>query len=353
MGLPTSTKGFNKLCLSTLVAVYVLILVGAIVRSSGSGMGCPDWPRCFGKWVPPSSVSELPSDYKETFAAIRLKKNQKFISLLRLIGLDDIANKLESDKTVLAEEDFSPLKSKIEYINRVVGVVIGAMISLVMVRSFRFRKEYKKIVVAAVVAWLSVVFTGWFGSIVVSTNLTPWTVSVHLGFAFLIVGLLVYLVYATSDSQGRAMGIPIWLVWVCFILSLVQMIFGVQVREALDQVAFSFSERREEWVSMLGIEFIIHRSYSWVVFLSNGWLSYKLFKIYGHSILSTGLAVLTLGSVLTGVGMAYCGVPPFLQPLHLFMSALIFGVLLMVVLRQVNFREKMNLVEKKFIRDVK
>jgi heme a synthase len=338
MGLPTATKSFNKLCLSTLVAVYVLILVGAIVRSSGSGMGCPDWPRCFGKWIPPSSVSELPSNYKETFTAIRLKKNQKFISLLRLIGLDETANKLESDKTVLVEEDFSPLKSKIEYINRVVGVVIGAMISLVMYRSFRFRKENMKFVLAAVGAWISVVFTGWFGSIVVSTNLTPWTVSVHLGFAFLIVGLLIYLVYATSDYQERAFDIPKWLVWGCFILSLVQMIFGVQVREALDQVAFSFSERRGEWVSMLGMEFIIHRSFSWVVFFANGWLSYKLFKIYGHSILSTGLVVLTLGSVLTGVGMAYFGVPPFFQPLHLLMSALIFGVLLMVGLGKYNLK---------------
>ena len=329
----TATKGFNKLILLTLVAVYVLILVGAIVRVSGSGMGCPDWPRCFGQWIPPSSVSELPSNYKETFTAIRIKKNQKFVSLLRLIGLDDTASKMELDKTVLAEEDFSPTKSKIEYINRVVGVVIGAMISLVMLRSFRFRKVSIKIVVAACVAWLSVVFTGWFGSIVVSTNLTPWTVSVHLGFAFLIVGLLVYLVHATSDFQERANDIPSGLVWLCFILTIVQIVFGVQVREALDQVSFSFVERREEWVSMLGLEFIIHRSFSWLIFFANGWLSYKLFKIYGQSILSTGLAVLTLGSVLTGVWMAYGGVPPFLQPMHLLFSALIFGMLLWLVLK--------------------
>lgn len=338
----TATNRFNKLCLSTLVAVYILILVGAIVRSSGSGMGCPDWPRCFGKWIPPSTVSELPSDYKETFTAIRLKKNQKFISLLRLIGLEDTASKMESDKTVLAEEEFSPLKSKIEYINRVVGVVIGAMISLVMLRSFRFRKANVKIVIVAVAAWLSVVFTGWFGSIVVSTNLTPWTVSVHLGFAFLIVGLLAYLVHMSSDFQERAKDIPSLLVWLCFILSIVQIVFGVQVREALDLVAFSFSEGREEWVSMLGLEFIVHRSFSWVVFFANGRLSYKLLKIYGHSVLSTGLVVLTLGSVVTGVGMAYWGVPTFLQPIHLLMSALIFGVLWMVLLRQSVWNKKLK-----------
>ena len=111
--------------MSTLVAVYVLILVGSVVRSTGSGMGCPDWPRCFGSWIPPSSASELPDNYKEVYAASRVKKNVKFIGMLKMIGMNETASKLESDKTVLVEEDFSPLKSRIEYINRIVGVVIG------------------------------------------------------------------------------------------------------------------------------------------------------------------------------------------------------------------------------------
>ncbi|MCX8490090.1 MAG: COX15/CtaA family protein, partial [Cyclobacteriaceae bacterium] len=40
----TATTGFYKLCLSTLVAVFLLIAAGGIVRTTGSGMGCPDWP---------------------------------------------------------------------------------------------------------------------------------------------------------------------------------------------------------------------------------------------------------------------------------------------------------------------
>jgi cytochrome c oxidase assembly protein subunit 15 len=329
----TAIKGFNKLCLSTLVAVYILILVGSVVRSTGSGMGCPDWPRCFGSWVPPSSVSQLPGNYKEIYAASRIKKNVKFIGMLKAIGMSETASKLESDKTVLMEEDFSVLKSRIEYINRIVGVVIGMMISLVLLRSFKFFKTSIKIFVAALVAWLSVVFTGWFGSIVVSTNLTPWTVSVHLGFAMLIVGLLVYIVYATSTRQAELGSVSTVLVVACFSLTLIQMVFGVQVREALDQVAFTFAHSREEWISKLGSEFIIHRSFSWLVMLLNGWLSYKLVKISGNSLLSTGLAALTLGSILTGIGMAYLAVPAFLQPLHLLISALTFGTLLMILFR--------------------
>jgi cytochrome c oxidase assembly protein subunit 15 len=334
----TAIKGFNKLCLSTLVAVYVLILVGSVVRSTGSGMGCPDWPKCFGSWLPPSSANELPPDYKDIYSASRVKKNIKFVGFLRTLGMDETASKLENDKTVLMEEDFSPLKSRIEYANRVVGVIIGLMISLVLLRSFRFLKESPVIFITALAAWLSVVFTGWFGSIVVSTNLTPWTVSVHLGFAILIVGLLIFL-YSTGAENplGYAPKFT-WLLWLCLTLSTVQMILGVQVREALDQVAFSYANDRESWISRLGLEFLIHRSFSWVVFLANAWLSYKLIKNFGNNWRTTGLLGLTLLSVISGVGMAYGSVPAYLQPLHLLLSTLIFGLLLLMLLQ--NKKEK-------------
>jgi len=262
-----------------------------------------------------------------------MKKNLRFIEMLKIFGMDKTASRLESDKTVLVEEEFSLVKSRIEYANRVVGVIIGFMITLVLFRSFRFIKSNFKLFAAALVAWISVVFTGWFGSIVVSTNLTPWTVSVHLGFAFLIVAALVFLFNETNDQHTEKIGIPVWFVWLCFSLTVIQMIFGIQVRQAIDQVAFTLKDDRGEWISRLGWEFILHRSFSWVVMIGNGWLAYKLFKIYGYSLLSRGLGALTLSSIVIGVGMAYYEVPAFLQPLHLLASALTFGVLLMILLR--------------------
>src|SRR5687767_12195186 len=162
-------RSFRKLTISTLVAVYILILVGGIVRSTGSGMGCPDWPKCFGSWVPPSSESELPSNYKEIYSEYREKKNVRFSKYLRMIGMGNTADQLLNDKSVLQEADFNVTKTWIEYINRVVGVIIGFLIFAVFVSSLKFRNSDRSITIVAFLTFVLVGFQGWIGSFVVST----------------------------------------------------------------------------------------------------------------------------------------------------------------------------------------
>lgn len=322
---------FYRLTLATLVAVYFLILVGGIVRSTGSGMGCPDWPKCFGSWVPPSSVDELPANYKDIYSEYRAKKNVRFAKYLRVIGLGDTADKILNDKSVLQEADFNPTKTWIEYLNRVVGVIIGFLIFAVFISSWKFRKTNRKLTLVAFLTFVLVGFQGWIGSFVVSTNLTPWTITVHMLLAMFIVAMLIYLMNGSSDSQAFVSPVGFWLVIACMTVLLIQIVLGTQVREAIDRVALIAA--RNQWIQDIHADLFIHRSFSWIVGALHLILLWKLGKTSGLKTFPVGLILLILGTILTGAGMAYFNVPAFLQPLHLLLATVTFGMQFMLLLK--------------------
>jgi cytochrome c oxidase assembly protein subunit 15 len=325
-------RAFYKLSLSTLVAVYVLILVGGIVRSTGSGMGCPDWPKCFGNWIPPTSVAKLPPNYKEIYAEYRDKKNQRFARYLRVIGFENTANRLLNDRSLLEEADFNATKTWIEYFNRITGVLVGFLIFGVFVYSLKFRTTVPKLTIISCLALVLVAFQGWIGSFVVSTNLTPWTVTLHMFLALALVALLVYLVYNTSGDETRLNSpTAFWWLMACIAVVLVQILLGTQVREAIDAV--SRRVIRSEWISSIQAEFVIHRSFTWIVLLLHLGLVFTLRKTGLLKCFQLTLILLILGTILAGLGMAWFAVPAFLQPVHLLLATGCFGVQFLFLLK--------------------
>ncbi len=297
-------------------------------------MGCPDWPRCFGSFIPPTSIEQLPSDYKEKYAALREKKNIKFAKYLSAFGFKDTAEKILNDQSILQETEFNPVKTWIEYVNRLMGVIIGFFIIALAWQSRKFRKTEPAIFWTSISLLVLVIFQGWFGSIVVSTNLTTWTITVHMFLAILMVVLLVSLQSKTEGAERVKDNKLALLAAACIVMLFVQIFMGTEVRAAVDRVSSYLP--RSQWVQNLGNVFITHRTFSWVVLLFQVILIRKIRKTGGVKSLSLPLLILILGTFLTGVGMAYLSVPAVLQPLHLLMATITIGTEALLMFRVTN-----------------
>lgn len=289
---------------ATVSLIYLLILAGGIVRATESGMGCPDWPKCFGQWIPPVVESELPRDYKKLYA---------------LKGYEDV--------------EFNPLKTWIEYINRLLGVLVGLCVLLFFVYSL-FMRSYSTIIpLLSGIAFILVAFQGWLGSVVVSTVLREWIITAHMVLALVIVLLVQYIVVFSKfklrvlpfENQVRDIGL-IRLSWLCVVVLLVQVVLGTQVREQIDMVAKA-AVQRAQWIEQLGLIFVIHRSFSILVLaILMAWI-YRLHLLNAISKLSIlAVSVIVLIEVLAGMGLAYAHVPAILQPIHLVFGSLLLGV---------------------------
>ncbi|MDO7885427.1 COX15/CtaA family protein [Hymenobacter cheonanensis] len=346
----------------TVISIYLLILVGGIVRATGSGMGCPDWPKCFGQWVPPTEASQLPANYKQLYTAQRVAKNQKLARTLASLGFRQVAGDIFAHPTQYIETDFNPTKTWIEYINRLLGALIGIFVFVTAVVAIPYFKRDQPIFWLAVASWLLTGFQGWLGSLVVSTNLLPVMVTIHMGLALLIVALLLYAAHRArwqkkellwqqqveletlggeADEELAVVAGLQWLLWLVIGLTFVQIILGTQVREQIDQIASAAGyTQRATWVDKLGGVFEAHRTLSAIVVLANAYVGYQVWQLEAPALrrLVVGTWGLIGAELVAGLTLAAWALPAFVQPIHLTLATLLFGVqfLTLLALRRLN-----------------
>lgn len=303
-----SLKRYRRMAWITLAAVYFLILVGASVRASGAGMGCPDWPTCFGSWIPPTSEAQLPANYQEVYAELGY-----------------------------ADTRFNVVKTWTEYANRLVGVSIGFLIFLTAIYSWACRRHDPNIFNASVAAFLMVGFQGWLGAKVVGSNLQPGMITLHMLMALAIVATLLYAV--AQARRGIMASQPVssidprfekWL-YIVLALTVLQVAMGTQVREMTDFIRESQGEElRSSWIEAMPWFFYVHRSFSAVVLFANLWLAWLLVTSLGwqHTLsrLTLGMICVIGTAVLSGATLGHLGMPALVQPTHLLAAALLFGL---------------------------
>ncbi|WP_426492843.1 COX15/CtaA family protein [Hymenobacter sp. 102] len=340
MATPSFVRRFRFWGILTVVAVYVLILVGGIVRSTGSGMGCPDWPKCFGSWVPPTHISQLPANYKEIYTAQRVAKNQKLAARLERMGFHQVAGDIFAHPTQYIETDFNAVKTWIEYVNRLVGALIGVFVFGTVVFALPYWRRDPVVFWLAFASFLLTGVQGWLGSLVVSTNLLPIMVTIHMGLALLIVAMLLYAVDRSQrDTEAaaepvRALPSLALVLWSAVLLTFGQIVLGTQVREQIDLIAAAANYlNRAEWVAQLGGTFRFHRTFSAVLLLLNVYLAYQLYTLPSRQLHRLATAILGLigGEILAGVVLAYFSFPAAVQPVHLTLATLLFGAQFLAV----------------------
>ncbi len=307
------TRRFWLLAAGTIATIYALILVGGIVRATGSGMGCPDWPTCFGQWIPPTSESQLPANYQQIYA----------------------------DRGY-AETQFNVRKTWTEYLNRLLGVFTGFTILLTLIFSLPFRRYDVRVTHLAFAGFVLVGIQGWLGSRVVASNLNPVLITIHMLLAQVIVGVVIAAILRSArstlqkiDVSGLAKMIyP--LIVLSMILGLLQMVLGTQVREAVDLIAKQSNYvNRHLWIDNLPMIFAVHKYYAIGLVVFNGWLIMQLVTHTKSALLhrlNWLLAFLLLGTTVMGMSMDRLNLPIFAQPLHLWMASLIFGTQLAILI---------------------
>ena len=324
----------------SLISVYVIILAGSTVRMTGSGMGCPDWPKCFGHLIPPTSEDQLNWNPNKEFdkGLMIIKDDVLFVAKKKFLSGAEFNVQNWEEYTKHDYAKFNVTHTWVEYINRLVTVVTGLFFLLMIITSLGYWKEKKKLVLLSFFALFLMLFEAWLGKTVVDSNLAVSKITIHMLVALLIVGVLLFIHFQTRRNRSfRKDRLFRILIFTAFGLTLFQIILGIDVREFVDEQLKSLGFENKELIQLeANTNFLIHRSFSVLVVFINGWLFLRNRKLnLGYSLPNWIVAILSI-EILAGVLMFYFNFPFGTQVIHLLFAALLFGVQFYLILQERN-----------------
>ena len=308
-------RAVKKWVFATFVLTFLVIIAGGIVRTTQSGMGCPDWPKCFGLWIPPTNASQLPPDFE------------------RFLKAQDI------------DHTFNVYHTWIEYVNRLLGALLGVFAVIQFALLFSKRNINRPAFNLSVAFLIGVILTGLFGAIVVKLNLAHASISVHLFFAIALAQIQLALYMSVSGKLFKKTTGTKMRKAILFLLLIIfaQSVLGTMVRMYIDDVSSALHfEQREAWLAKTPLAFIIHRSFSWFVLAAVFYANWYCRKV---PVLANPLKKLTgiiLLSVVTGIVLYYLDMPAFAQPLHLLLAAAAITQTMFILLYTKNTTDLMK-----------
>ena len=324
-------KHFPRIVKITLISVYLIFLAGAVVRMTGSGMGCPDWPKCFGYYIPPTSEDQITWQANKEFkkGMIIVKDEVLFVAESDLTTASEFNPNNWSKYTKHDYAKFNKYHTWTEYINRLVSVVAGFVFLFLLYGALQFRKKNKTITIISFTAFFLMLFEAWLGKTVVDTNLKPTIITIHMVIGLVIVALLLYLRFIVTEKDNTYKFDTLFnrLLIFSVIFSLIQIAMGTQVRQFIDEQVKQFGFDHKQY-SLLNpsFKFYFHRSFTIAIVLVNFGMFYlNQVKNLGYKLVNWIVFLIFLETI-TGILMYYAEFPLGTQAIHLLAGAILFGL---------------------------
>ena len=292
---------FQSAVVSTLLS-YLLIFVGGLVRVSGSGMGCPDWPQCFGRWIPPTNIDQIPSHIDPT--------------------------------------SFNIVLAWIEYSNRSLGVIVGlSIIILNVIAIYYFRKELK-LLLSAVLSLILVGANGGLGALVVSSVLNPFLVSLHMILALILVSVLSYAciesyksIHPEKFKDIRANRMLLNCLIIFWILIFIEILLGTGIRTNLELVAIENPLlSKGELLNALDSYKYLHSVLGFSLLFLSIYIYLKLrdYKLYIVRFLGAFTLGMIIVQIFLGEMMIFFELPQLTRLFHTWGSSWLVGIIIIL-----------------------
>ncbi|GCD77411.1 cytochrome oxidase assembly protein [Thermaurantimonas aggregans] len=325
-------RWFVRLIVIELVLIYLVILAGSIVRATGSGMGCPDWPKCFGYIIPPIQKEEVVFHPNQQYKkGVFIVHNEALYRARRTFTSGTTFQEADWEKyTVHDYAIFNPIHTWIEYLNRLLGALSGIPMLLIAFLSLSFWKRLKIIPILAFTGVFLLGFVAWLGKKVVDGNLIPHSITLHMLGALSIVSVLLALLLFTRKTLKTDLtldrSLRHWL-GAAVLLTVLQIVLGTQVREQVDHLNKELMGlNRETWLTTIGLKFYLHRSFSIIILLVNGFIFMRNRSLKKPLTLINFMMATLITEILAGVVLAYFALPAVAQPVHMILAALLYGI---------------------------
>jgi cytochrome c oxidase assembly protein subunit 15 len=298
---------------------------------TGSGMGCPDWPKCFGYYIPPTSVEEITwkpnTEFKK--GMIIIKDETLFVAENDLKTTTEFNAKDWTEYTKHDYAVFNTFHTWTEYINRLVSVLAGFVFLFLIYASTKFWRENKTIPLLSFGAFFLMLFEAWLGKTVVDSNLTPTIITIHMVVGLIIIGLLLRLRFIISEKNSVYTYDKLFnrLLIISVLFSLIQIAMGTQVRQFIDeQVKLYGFENKNYSLMNPSFKFYFHRSFTIAIVLVNFGMFYlNQAKNLGYKLVNWIVFLIFLETI-TGILMYYAEIPMGTQAIHLLAGAFLFGL---------------------------